>query len=107
MKLKIRSLHMENFKGIKSLDVNFSNKTSIKGQNAAGKTTIFNAFTWLLFNKNSAGEEKFNVRPLDKDGNRVDNVEIKVSAVFDKDGEKVELSKVQKQNWVKREVRTR
>ena len=41
MKLKIRSLHMENFKGIKSLDVNFSNKTSIKGQNAAGKTTIF------------------------------------------------------------------
>lgn len=27
MKLKIRSLHMENFKGIKSLDVNFSNKT--------------------------------------------------------------------------------
>lgn len=102
MKLKIRSLHMENFKGIKSLDVNFSNKTSIKGQNAAGKTTIFNAFTWLLFNKNSAGEEKFNVRPLDKDGNRVDNVEIKVSAVFDKDGEKVELSKVQKQNWVKK-----
>lgn len=102
MKLKIRSLHMENFKGIKSLDVNFSNKTSIKGQNAAGKTTIFDAFTWLLFNKNSAGEEKFNVRPLDKDGNRVDNVEIKVSAVFDKDGEKVELSKVQKQNWVKK-----
>lgn len=57
MKLKIRSLHMENFKGIKSLDVNFSNKTSIKGQNAAGKTTVFDAFTWLLFNKNSAGEE--------------------------------------------------
>lgn len=102
MKLKIRSLHMENFKGIKSLDVNFCNKTSIKGQNAVGKTTIFDAFTWLLFNKNSAGEEKFNVRPLDKDGNRVDNVEIKVSAVFDKDGEKVELSKVQKQNWVKK-----
>ena len=39
---------------------------------------------------------------MDKDGNRVDNVEIKVSAVFDKDGEKVELSKVQKQNWVKK-----
>ena len=102
MKLKIRSLHMENFKGIKSLDVNFSNKTSIKGQNAAGKTTIFDAFTWLLFNKNSAGEEKFNVRPLDKDGNRIDNVEIKVVAVLDVDGKEVELSKVQKQNWVKK-----
>lgn len=102
MKLKIRSLHMENFKGIKSLDVNFSNKTSIKGQNAAGKTTIFDAFTWLLFNKNSAGEEKFNVRPLDKDGNRIDNVEIKVVAIMDVDGKEVELSKVQKQNWVKK-----
>lgn len=102
MKLKIRSLHMENFKRIKSLDVNFSNKTSIKGQNAAGKTTIFDAFTWLLFNKNSAGEEKFNVRPLDKDGNRIDNVEIKVVGVIDVDGKEVELSKVQKQNWVKK-----
>lgn len=102
MKLKIRSLHMENFKGIKSLDVNFSNKTSIKGQNAAGKTTIFDAFTWLLFNKNSAGEEKFNVRPLDKDGKRIDNVEIKVVAVLDVGGKEVELSKVQKQNWVKK-----
>lgn len=93
---------MENFKGIKSLDVNFSNKTSIKGQNAVGKTTIFDAFTWLLFNKNSAGEEKFNVRPFDKDGNRIDNVEIKVVGVIDVDGKEVELSKVQKQNWVKK-----
>jgi DNA repair exonuclease SbcCD ATPase subunit len=93
---------MENFKGIKSLDVNFSNKTSIKGQNAAGKTTVFDAFTWLLFNKNSAGEEKFNVRPLDKDGNRIDNVEIKVVAVLDVDGKEMELSKIQKQNWVKK-----
>jgi DNA repair exonuclease SbcCD ATPase subunit len=93
---------MENFKGIKSLDVNFSNKTSIKGQNATGKTTIFDAFTWLLFNKNSAGEEKFNVRPLDKDGHRIDNAEIKVVAVLDVDGKEMELSKIQKQNWVKK-----
>lgn len=102
MKMMLKSLHMENFKGIKSLDVNFSNKTSIKGQNASGKTTIFDAFTWLLFNKNSAGEEKFNVRPLDKDGKRIDNVEIKVVAVMDVDGKEVELSKTQKQNWVKK-----
>lgn len=102
MRMILKSLHMENFKGIKSLDVNFSNKTSIKGQNAAGKTTIFDAFTWLLFNKNSAREEKFNVRPLDKDGKCIDNVEIKVVAVLDVDGKEVELSKVQKQNWVKK-----
>ena len=102
MRIILKSLHIENFKGIKSLEVNFSNKTSIKGQNAAGKTTIFDAFTWLLFNKNSAGEEKFNIRPLDKDGNRIDNVEIKVVGVLDVEGKEVMLSKVQKQNWVKK-----
>lgn len=102
MRIILKSLHIENFKGIKSLEVNFSNKTSIKGQNAAGKTTIFDAFTWLLFNKNSAGEEKFNIRPLDKDGNRIDNVEIKVVGVLDVEGKEVMLSKVQMQNWVKK-----
>lgn len=102
MNIVLKSLHIENFKGIKNLDVSFSSKTKIKGQNASGKTTVFDAFTFLLFNKNSAGEEKFNVRPLDADGNRIDNVEIKVSAVLDVDGKKVELSKVQKQNWVKK-----
>lgn len=101
MQIKLKSLHIENFKGIKLLDVAFGDKTKIKGQNAAGKTTIFDSFTWLLFNKNSVGEEKFNVRPLDSDGNRIDNVEIKVVAVLEVDGKEVELSKVQKQNWVK------
>lgn len=101
MKITIKSIHIENFKGIKMLDVNFSVKTKISGQNAVGKTTIFDAFTWLLFNKNSFGEEKFNVRPLNE-GMRVDNVEIKVSAILDVDGKGVELSKTQKQNWVKK-----
>lgn len=102
MQIKLKSLHIENFKGIKLLDVAFGDKTNIKGQNAAGKTTIFDAFTWLLFNKNSSGEEKFNIRPLDADGKRIDNVEIKVVAVLEVDGKEVELSKVQKQNWVKK-----
>lgn len=102
MKVTIKNIHIENFKGIKELDVNFSENTKISGQNAAGKTTIFDAFTWLLFNKNSAGDEKFNVRPLNKEGTRIDNVEIKVVAIMDVDGKEVELSKVQKQNWVKK-----
>lgn len=101
MKITIKSIHIENFKGIKMLDVTFSGKTKISGQNAVGKTTIFDAFTWLLFNKNSSGEEKFNVRPLNE-GIRVDNVEIKVSAILDVDGKEMELSKIQKQNWVKK-----
>lgn len=102
MKVKLKSLHLENFKGVKKLNIDFGDRTKIFGMNASGKTTIFDAFTWILFNKNSAGEEKFNVRPLDADGNRVDNVEIKVSAVLGVDGKEVELYKEQKQNWVKK-----
>ena len=102
MNIKLKSLHIENFKGIKSIDVSFGDKTKIKGQNAAGKTTVFDSFTWLLFNKNSAGDEKFNIRPLDMDGKPIHNVEIKVVAVLEVDGKDVELTKVQKENWVKK-----
>ena len=102
MQIKLKSLHIENFKGIKLLDVAFGDKTKIKGQNAAGKTTIFDAFTWLLFNKNSAGDEKFNLRPLDADGKPIHNVEIKVVATLEVDGKDVELTKVQKEKWVKK-----
>ena len=102
MNIKLKSLHLENFKGVKVLDVVFGDKTKIKGQNASGKTTVFDSFTWLLFNKNSGGEEKFSVRPLDAEGKRIDNVEIKVVAVLDVDGREVELSKVQRQKWVKK-----
>ena len=102
MQIRLKSLHLENFKGIQNTTVDFSQRTNIHGANATGKTTIFDGFTWLLFNKDSAGNEKFDIRPLDAEGKRIDNVEIKATALLDVDGTEVELSKVQKQNWVKK-----
>lgn len=102
MQIRLKSLHLENFKGIQNITMDFSRRTNIHGANATGKTTIFDGFTWLLFNKDSAGNEKFDIRPLDVEGKRIDNVEIKVTALLDVDGTEVELSKVQKQNWVKK-----
>lgn len=101
MRINIKSLHIENFKGCRELDINFGERTSIHGANATGKTTIVDAFMWLLFDKNSAGDSKFQIRPLDKAGNQVDNVEIKVVAMLDIDGRELKLQKVQKQKWVK------
>ena len=40
MNIKLTKLSLKNFKGIKELDINFANVTSIKGANATGKTTI-------------------------------------------------------------------
>lgn len=104
MQTKIKSIHLENFKGVKKpTDYIFDGKnSSIIGANATGKTTIADSLWWLLFNKDSAGNEKFSIRPLDGDGKQIDNVEICVSAVLDIDGNEMELKKVQKQNWVKK-----
>ncbi len=102
MQIKLKSLHLENFKGIQNMTVDFADKTNIYGANATGKTTIFDGFTWLLFGKDSAGNEKFDIRPLDAEGKCIDNVEIKVTAILDADSVEVELAKIQKQNWVKK-----
>lgn len=102
MNIILKSITLENFKGCKNKTYKFGLLTRIFGANASGKTTIFDALTWLLFNKDSLGSEKFSIRPLDKDGNHIHNVEIKVSAVFDVDGKEMEFTKVQKEKWVKK-----
>lgn len=103
MKAKIKSITIHNFKGCRDKTYDFDGKkTIISGQNASGKTTVLDAFWWLLFNKDSMGNEKFAIRPLDESGNRIDNVEIKVTAVLKVEGKEKEFSKIQKQKWVKR-----
>lgn len=102
MKIKLKKIHMQNFKGCKDRTFEFGDKTEISGANATGKSTIADAVFWMLFDKNSAGESKFQIRPLDKNGNRIDNVEIMVEGTLDIDGKEVVLKKVQKQKWVKK-----
>lgn len=102
MGIILKSISLENFKGCKKAKYDFGVITKIFGANATGKTTMFDALTFLLFNKDSLGSEKFSIRPLDKDGNPIHNVEIKVSAVFDVDGGEMEFTKTQREKWVKK-----
>lgn len=102
MKITLKKLTIQNFKGCRERTVEFGETTNIFGANASGKTTIMDAFCWLMFNKDSTGSEKFNIRPLNSDGKMIDNVEIMVEAVFEVDGATITLQKVQKQNWVKK-----
>lgn len=101
MKIILKSIHMQNFKGCKERTIEFGSKTDICGANATGKTTVEDAWSWLLFDKDSTGSSKFQIRPLDSNGNQIDNVEIMVEGTLDIDGKEVVLKKVQKQNWVK------
>lgn len=103
MNAKIKNIELQNFKGCKGAIYTFDGKNvTVCGANGSGKTTIFDAFTWLLFGKDSLDNAKFEIRPLDKDGRQIDNVEICVAATLDIDGKEVELKKTQKQNWVKK-----
>lgn len=98
----LKKLRIENFKGCRERSIDFGDVTYIFGANASGKTTIADAWMWLLFNKDSTGATKFNIRPLDEEGKTIDNVEILVEAVLNIDGTELTLQKVQKQNWVKK-----
>lgn len=106
--IKLKVMQIENFKGIRKIAVPFSDTTRISGRNASGKTSIMDAFLWLLFGKDSLGRADFRVRPVDGHGNDIDNIDISVEAtlaVCDEDGNEIEeivLKKVQKQNWVKK-----
>lgn len=103
MRATIKQIVLQNFKGCKEATYTFDRKnTTVCGANGSGKTTIFDAFTWLLFSKDSLDNAKFEVRPLDDDGKQIDNVEICVVATLEIDGKEVELKKTQKQNWVKK-----
>ena len=101
MKIKLIQLHLENFKGVKDMTIPFADKTAIRGENASGKTTILDAFLWLLFDKNSAYATDFEARPLNEDGTAIHYVDIIVSAILDIDGNETELKKTQKERWVK------
>ena len=103
MKTVIKKITLQNFKGCTNATYTFDGKNvTVCGANGSGKTTIFDAFTWLLFGKDSLDNAKFEIRPLDKDGKQIDNVEICVAATLEIDGKEVELKKTQKQNWVKK-----
>lgn len=95
-------MRIQNFKGCKDKTIDFGDKTRISGANATGKTTIFDAFTWLLFGKDSLGSTDFDIRPLDVNGKMIDNIEISVEAKISVDNDEYELKKVQKQKWVKK-----
>ena len=63
MKLILNYLTITNFKGIQHLQVDFNNdQTSIFAANEIGKTTIYDAWCWVLTGKNSFDEKDFNIK---------------------------------------------
>ena len=102
MKIKLIELKIENFKGIKNLVVDFAKTTHISGKNGTGKTTVFDAYSWLLWDKDSSNRKDFNIKPINENGDVIHNIECKVTGIIEADGQQIELMKVYKENWSKK-----
>lgn len=102
-KMKINRLTLTNFKCHDMLNLIFDGRsTSIYGDNATGKTSIYDALTWLLFGKDSAGngEKNIDIKPLDASGQVRDHQAItSVEAELDVDGEIITLERTYREIW--------
>lgn len=101
--IRVMKLVLINFKGQKHLEVNFNpDVTYITGDNATGKTTIMDAFLWVLFGKDSQNRADFNIKTLDAEGKAIHKLEHEVTAVIDVDGIQTAFRRCYKENWVKK-----
>jgi chromosome segregation ATPase len=102
--MKLVSIELTNFQGVASKKLSFAGRNaSIYGDNATGKTTIFNAFTWLLFDKASTGAKGFTPKTRTQDG-EAHNLEHAVEATFNPGGatQTLTLRKVYKEVYTKK-----
>lgn len=103
MQIKLKKLKLENFKGIKNIEIDFKDDvTNILADNGKGKTTIFDAYTWLLWDKDSLNRKDFSIKPYDKDGKEIHNLESMVEGTLAFDDEEITLKKIYKEIWTKK-----
>lgn len=103
MKINLKKLNLHNFKGIRDLEINFKEDiTNIFGDNGTGKTSVFDAYLWLLFDKDSSNSSNFNIKTLDENGEALHQLDHFVEGTFDIDGKEITFKKVYKEKWTKK-----
>jgi len=102
--MKILNLTLRNFKGIRSFKLDSQGEdTNIYGDNAVGKTTLFDAFTWLLFDKDSSNRKDFQIKTLKPNGEPEHGLEHSVEAILELDDrQQIALKKVFQEKWQKK-----
>lgn len=102
-RIVIKSLRLENFKCHRLLVLDLDGRNaSIYGDNATGKSSCYDALTWLLFGKDSKGngEKNMEVKPLNGAGEVADHEAITtVEAVLAVDGVDIALRREYREQW--------
>ena len=92
--MRLISLKLENFQGIKAAEFEFGGRNAtIYGDNATGKTTVFNAMTWLLFGSASTGAKGYTPKTRSAVGDTHNLIHAATAAFSFEDGRVLTLSK--------------
>ena len=105
MNIRINRIALHNFKGVRDAVFQFDGRNArIEGENGAGKSTVFDSFTWLLFGKDHQGQDwtNFDLKPIDPETREpFHGLDHWVEAELTIDGAKRVLRRVVTENWVK------
>lgn len=98
--MKLLKLKLQNFKGIKNSEFDFGGiNATIYGDNATGKTTVFDSLCWLLFGKDSLDRADFEIKTLEN-GEPIHKVNHEVEAEFlHDDGNSFTLKRVYREKY--------
>lgn len=100
MHIVLKELNLENFMLYAAKSFDFYDFTKIKAENGKGKSSIVNAYMWLMFNCDYDLKDNPQIRRM-AEGQPVDDTDVMVEAVFDIDGREVKAKKVQKRKYGK------
>ncbi len=100
--IKALNLSIRNFKGIKNFETNLTDVTNIFGANATGKTTLWDAYTFLFSGKDSRDRMDFGIKPYNPDGSEKHKLESEVSLDLMTNKGKVPLKRIYKETWTKK-----
>jgi len=98
MKIKIKSMTLQNFKKVRSQEISFSHNMLVSGGNKVGKTTIYDAYLWAIFGVIS--KKNGTVQPLDADNEVIHHLETSVTVVLNYNDEReVKVQRILSENW--------
>lgn len=98
--IQLTRMELQNFKGVAQATYEFTDQTNICGGNATGKSTIYEAYLWCLFDKNQAGNAT-KVQPLDENNEVRHKLTTSVKLFLTIDGNPFIVERTLKENWVK------
>ena len=98
--IQLTRMELQNFKGVAQASYEFTDQTNICGGNGTGKSTIYEAYLWTLFDKSQSGSQS-KVQPLDENNEVRHKLTTSVKLYLTIDGNPLIVERTLKENWVK------